>query len=373
MTLGSSQCAFGAGLHNRWRRNYSEIVASEADSPGGWRPLSETDVRRAIDDVKGSRPLARELIETVAQSFHVRGDGPVRFQVHRRQLGALAVAVIAMSEMRILQLPFSRANTVHLGFVLEGSVTITPRAGAPAVIVPGEVTMITNWTAFDVACSTNTTVLHVLVPEARLRERGVRVRHARFRLEGPRTLAPPLLAFAHTVSEPEWRPTPTANKIAERVLEDLCVGLLIEWEDHDLDREDLRSQLRRRAIEEIASRHRDSTLTPTSLSRILSVSLRHLQRGFEGSGTTVTEQIGRHRTESAALLLSAPGGSALTVSEIARATGFGSTYELRSAFRQRFGLSPSDYRASQAESAPRGAQSHASSAPSETENVIVIS
>lgn len=348
-------------------------MALETDSTEGWRPLSVSDVRRAIDDVKGTQTLPTEVIEAVAHSFHVRGDGPVTFGVHRRQLGALGVAVISMSEMRILRLPFARANTVHLGFVLEGSISITPRGGERVTIAPGEVTMITNWTAFDVACADNTTVLHVLVPEARLRERGVRVRHARFRLEGARTLGPPLLALAQTVSEATWHPTPTATKITERVLEDLCVGLLIEWEDENLDREDLRAQLRRRAIEEIALRHRDPELSPTGLAKVLGVSLRHLQRGFERSGTTVAEQIGRHRTESAALLLTAPGGGALTVSEIARATGFGSTYELRSAFRNRFGLSPSDYRALQDENAPRSEESRATGAESESESVIVVS
>ncbi len=349
------------------------VVVLESPSPDDWRPLPTTVVRRAIDDVKGAHPLSADMLDTVAQSFHARGDGPVRFEVRRRQLGSLSVAAISMSEMRILRLPFSRANTIHLGFVLEGSISIASRGGESATMVAGEVTLITNWTAFDVSCSDDTTVLHVLIPEARLRERGVRVRHSRFRLEGERTLGAPILAFAEAVNDPGWNPTPTASRIAERVLEDLCVGLLIEWEDDTLDREDLRAQLRRRAIEEIALRHRDPLLSPTVLSKTLGVSLRHLQRGFEGSGSTVAEQIGRHRTESAALLLTAPGGTALTVSEVARATGFGSTYELRSAFRQRFGLSPSEYRALRDESAPRGVEYHANGASTAADPAIVVS
>ncbi len=369
--MGYRPTLFGAGLHNQWRANYAVLVSTASDIGDGFRPLSSEDVKRAIGEVKGAHTISPDVVAAVARCFLVRADRPVRFQVDRRQLGAIGVASITMSEMRIERLPFSRSNTVHVGIVMAGAVTITPRDGESVTLRVGEVSMITNWSLFDVACDEGTVVLHVLIPEARLRERGVRVRPARFRLEGPRTLTAPLLALASTLSDPQWAPTPTASRIAERVVEDLTVGLLLEWEDLQLDREDLRAQLRRRAIEEIAARHRDPDLSPTSLAKTLGVSLRHLQRGFENSGTTVIEQLVSHRTESAAELLASPGGSGLTVSEIARATGFGSAFELRSAFRSRYGVLPSGFRAV-ASVAPERDQTRAKSDSDDSERAIVI-
>lgn len=313
-------------------------------SDEGWRRLSIGDVRRAVDEVKGIQSLPSTVLEMIARAFLVRPDRHVRFHAHRRTLGALGVASLVMPELRFHGLPLQRATTVHVGFVVEGEVVIRPRDGDPAVLGPGDACMIANWSLFDVSCVEGTRVVHIMIPEARLRERGVRIRPARFRLDGPRTLGAPLVAFASAVLEPTWDPTPTAARVAEQALESLAVGLLLEWEDGELDREDLRGQLRRRALEEIALRHRDPELTPAILARWLGVSLRHLQRGFEGSGTTTAEQIAAHRTESAAALLAAPGGSVLTLAEIARATGFGSVFELRNAFRARFGVLPSDFR-----------------------------
>lgn len=318
---------------------------SALDPPGsGWRGLSVADVATALTEVKGTRPLPRPLLEAVAQALQVRDDRPVQLAVQRRQLGAIGVVGMTMSAIRVSGLEPYRSNTVHIGFVLKGSVTMTPREGTAHTLVVGEAFMITNWSAFDVVSGDDTHVLHILIGDARLRERGVRVRAARFRLEGPRSLVSPVLALCLAVIEPDWEPTASAVRVSERAMEDLVVGLLMEIEDHDLDQRDLRAQLRRRTLEEIALRHHDPALSPVTLSKQLGVSLRHLQRGFENSGTTVAEQIARHRAESAAMLLSAPGGTALTVAEVARAAGFSSAYELRSALRAHFGVLPTQIR-----------------------------
>ena len=98
-----------------------------------------------------------------------------------------------------------------------------------------------------------------------------------------------------------------------------AIAYLAESDDHELDRADLRAQLRRRSVEEISLRHRDAALNPAALARHLGVSLRHLQRAYEGSGTTISDQILHHRTESA--------------------------YELRSAVRSKLGMLPTELRA----------------------------
>lgn len=345
-----------------WRASYDISVSEPSTTTGptsdGWRTLPVADVQRALEQIKGGVRLPEGALAAVARAFQVRG--PVRLEVDRTLLGSTAVALIRMSAMRVRDLPFARAHTVHLAFVLEGMVTMTPREGTPVELGPGDVSLISNWAMFDVECRDETRVLHILLSESILRERGVRVRAARFRLEGPRTLGAPLRALALALVDPAWAPSAPAIRAAERGLEDLVVAFLLEAEDSHYDHEDLRAQLRRRALDEVAARHRDAGLTPTALAGYLGVSLRHLQRGFEGTGTTIAHHITRQRARSAAALLASPGADALTVAEVARATGFGSAFELRSAFRAQYGVLPSDYRAKRSSIAPDAGDSRAS-------------
>lgn len=343
-------------------------VSGHSDEDSVWRTLGVTDVTRVLEDVKGKRPIPLEVLEKVASGFRVRRDRPVHFGVQRRQLASIGVVVFTLSAMRVAGAVMRRSGTVHIGFVIEGSAALTPLGGEPVVLLPGDACVVTDWSALDVSCEDGTRGLHVLIPESKLRERGVRVRTTRYRLEGPRTLANPLLALAMSITESEWQPTPTAARIAERALEDLAVGLLVESEDNEVDLDDLRAQFRRRSIEEIVARHRDPDLNPGTLAKQLGVSLRHLQRAFEHSGTTVSEQILRQRVESAATLLTAPGGSALTVAEVARAAGFSSPYELRSALKSRFGALPTQMRG---KNAPEGVEFRADEGARHGESVIV--
>ncbi|WBM80315.1 helix-turn-helix domain-containing protein [Cryobacterium breve] len=74
------------------------------------------------------------------------------------------------------------------------------------------------------------------------------------------------------------------------------------------------------------------------------MSLRHLQRAFEGGGSTVAAEISRCRAESAAQLLLAPRTAGLTIADIATRSGYTSAFELRAGFRARYGVLPSQFR-----------------------------
>lgn len=337
-------------------------VGNETTENDLWRHLRAQDVAKVLGQIKGQHSVAPAVLESIGRAVSVRRDRPVHFTAQRRQIGEVGIALMTMSSIRVVGLPSQRSNTVHLGFVLDGTVTMTPREGEPVSLEAGSCHMITNWTAFDVEAHEGTRALHLLLPDAVLRERGVRVKSTRFLLEGSDTLRGPLLALALSMVDPDWAPSASAQRAAARALEDLCIAYLAESEDNQLDRDDLRAQLRRRAVDEIALRHRDVSLNPASLARHLGVSLRHLQRAYEGSGTTISEQILRHRTDAAVSLLSSPAGRSLTVAEQARIAGFSSAYELRSAVRSRLGMLPTELRAASREtiSVPESADSRAS-------------
>jgi AraC-like DNA-binding protein len=79
----------------------------------------------------------------------------------------------------------------------------------------------------------------------------------------------------------------------------------------------------------------DSALTPARLASQVSVSLRRLQEVFQSQGTTLSDCIWDMRL--------VPGGE--SISSIAYRAGFSDVAHFSRRFRQHFGVSPSDYRA----------------------------
>ena len=142
-----------------------------------------------------------------------------------------------------------------------------------------------------------------------------------------------------------WHPGALSETIAERTLEDLIVGMFLETEGYPMDGEEFRSGLRGRAVNLVASAHREPELNPAAVARRLGVSLRNLQRAFEEGGTTLAEEIGKQRAQTAAVLLAGPGTRGLPIAEIAALAGFPSSFALRAGFRSRYGMLPSEYRA----------------------------
>lgn len=84
----------------------------------------------------------------------------------------------------------------------------------------------------------------------------------------------------------------------------------------------------------------DADLSLAMLARELNVSVRTLQRAFAAGGESVTAHIRERRLESARRALSA---SRLTVSEIAAHWQFADSGHFSRAFKQRYGLTPTEY------------------------------
>lgn len=84
----------------------------------------------------------------------------------------------------------------------------------------------------------------------------------------------------------------------------------------------------------------DADLSPAMLARELNVSVRTLQRAFAADGESVTAFIRGRRLELARKALSA---SRLTVSEIAAHWQFADSSHFSRAFKQRYGLTPTEY------------------------------
>ncbi|WP_418960974.1 GlxA family transcriptional regulator [Streptomyces tritici] len=89
--------------------------------------------------------------------------------------------------------------------------------------------------------------------------------------------------------------------------------------------------------------HLDGDLSTATLAALGGVSERHLTRLFrEHLGATPGRYVRRVRTEAAAQLLA---GGTLPLTAVAGRCGFGTTESLRQAFVDRYGITPSRYRA----------------------------
>ena len=100
-----------------------------------------------------------------------------------------------------------------------------------------------------------------------------------------------------------------------------------------------------RARELIGHQLDDAALTPTRLAIQMRVSLRRLQEVFHGQGTTLSDCIWDARLEFARGLLALATQRQESVSTIAMRSGFSDVAHFCRRFKQRYGLPPSEYRA----------------------------
>jgi AraC-like DNA-binding protein len=327
---------------------------------GPWRAPSDTETEQVVGQLTGARSLPVAVLRQVAKAFRVRTDVPYDLTIDRRRLPNASVADFSVTAMILRRLPFSRPNAAHIVIVRRGVIQLESRTGDVTILSAGDMCVVTQWSDYELQCVENADVTHLLFAESRLRARGVQLRGDRIVVDSASALRDPIVALVGSIVARDWSPTPSAVRHVDRALEDLVVGLLLERGDSTDQHEEQRAVLRARAIDEIASRHRDRDLNPSVLAKYLGVSLRHLQRAFEHSGTSAADQIALRRAASAAELLTASDARALTVSEVARVCGFGSPFELRSALRARYGKLPSAFRAPlmaverEKELAPRG-------------------
>jgi len=106
-----------------------------------------------------------------------------------------------------------------------------------------------------------------------------------------------------------------------------------------------RRDRRRRAVLELIEAHLcDPALDTRRIADRLGVSSRYVQLLFAELATTPSAYIQRRRLERAAGRLDGPGGD-MTITQVAFDVGFNDLSGFCRAFRRRFGMSPSDYRA----------------------------
>lgn len=93
----------------------------------------------------------------------------------------------------------------------------------------------------------------------------------------------------------------------------------------------------------------DPDLTPARVAQAEGISERYLQNLFEGTGDNFTHYLRQRRLHRTQAELANPANASQSVSEIAFRCGFNDAAHFSRAFRERFGLSPREFRRQEAE------------------------
>nr|RZI36992.1 hypothetical protein BJQ95_00593 [Cryobacterium sp. SO1] len=324
-----------------------------------WVPIPVGAMQHIIAQA-GPAPLPDRALAALARRFFVPESTVFHFSAKRRLFGRTSVTLTTQSAFRFDVGTDATPDVLHVAFLLNGRMGIRIGGGPMRTLRPISGYTVPGWDAMTLEATEMTRGLAIQLPQSRLADRGVRVRSDSQPIDDAGSLGLPLRLFALSIVDSAWSPSGVGTLIVERTIEDLVVGLLLEGDGYAMDGEVLRIGLRARARAQIDARHRDPDLSPATLAAQLGVSLRHLQRAFEGSGDTVAHEIGRARAESAAVLLTMPHSAGLTISDVAAKAGFSSTFELRAGFKARYAMLPSEYRShrllagTERNSAPRG-------------------
>ena len=111
-----------------------------------------------------------------------------------------------------------------------------------------------------------------------------------------------------------------------------------------LSPENWRTVTRERARRYILPRLHQSDLTPARIAGALGISVRYLHLVFESGNTTVGTWVRRQRLERCRHDILMIGHTGRSITEIAYSWGFNDSSHFAKAFRQEYGLSPTEYR-----------------------------
>jgi AraC-like DNA-binding protein len=157
------------------------------------------------------------------------------------------------------------------------------------------------------------------------------------------SLLEPALVFAHRAAAA--RPDAISglgSYYFERLLQEMVMGVAVEGVDPSPPSNG--PDLYCRGVAVIDAQLSDPALGARVVATQVRISLRQLQRAFQAHGTTVERQIRRRRVDHAVELLSDRSYDGLSVTQIARHSGFSNGSSLARAMRQEQGTTPAEVR-----------------------------
>lgn len=150
---------------------------------------------------------------------------------------------------------------------------------------------------------------------------------------------------ASMVLEAETLADKTRSELGERLIDILALAMDCPKGEAPVGDGSIRSERLRQIRKYIEQDIGNPLLNPARVAAANQISLRALHYIFKGTGQSVSDYIWERRLERCHEALQMPVERRRTVTEIALAAGFNSMSHFSSAFRRRYGVTPSDARA----------------------------
>lgn len=279
----------------------------------------------------------------------------VPHQVHRSpklpvtMLGNVELVTLtlekAQSVEQLAELAYTRADRFLLLLVENGAIAVKHR-GRRFTLERSQYVLLDCAHSLEFTASGEYSILGIFIPASLLQ---ARLRHV-----------PALIAQPITCSGSPWRiasnqlklllseirhiPMPMAYGYGSQVIE--LVSIAVEADTQSTIDPSGRHAIFRRCAAYVKANAADPALGPNKIADAMGISVRYLHKIFHESDETVCEFMRANRLEVARKELADPQKAHVQIREIAYRVGFRSQAHFAAAFKQRYGLSATEWRRS---------------------------
>jgi len=273
-------------------------------------------------------------------------------RMDRLAFGGLSIDRVAAQPYRVVRsdrlVRREPSDTLVMFVLRRGEVAVAQDGRAAPLRKPGEFAIVDSAAAYTAEFVTPCQLTMIQIPRAwigpRLRALGDRTATA---LDGRAGLAglavSTLLALRVHAAD---RDDDLACAAAKNAVE-LTTAAVLERGGETAERHSPRSAILHRAQRYMLDHLADPDLAPAQVAAAIPISERYLFTAFREAGTTPVEWLRRTRLERARAYLAQVGGpgEAMTIQQVANAVGLPRASHFSRLFRERYGVSPREYRA----------------------------
>ncbi|KST58134.1 AraC family transcriptional regulator [Methylobacterium sp. GXS13] len=310
--------------------------------------IFSTDEVRPKDRFRHWRDVCEDRLVPMEQDC--LGEGQFDATIDGASIGGLDFTKFALRNLRASTTPRTLRHENHktdhlfMSMVLSGTVR-ADQNDRSSTDTNGDFAIRDTNTPWTIEHSGYSEVLAIAIPRERLEGvLGSARIFAGLTVEGHLPVATLARSFLSNLLREEDRLPPHVAERMAGVGIDLVVASLAERLARELPRPVHGSVVIQRAKAYVEANLHDQALDPRHLAAATGVSLRRLQELFHERGQHISDWIWQRRLEAAANRLTDPGYLHMPLGTLAYGCGFASQAHFSRRFKERYGLSPRDYR-----------------------------
>jgi len=262
-------------------------------------------------------------------------------------LGSVELVTLSLDKAhtieQLAELAYTRADKFILLLIESGSISVTQR-GRQCRLQENQYALFDCANPVGFAGAGDYKVLGIFIPrfllQARLRNAQTIAAQPLPCTGSPWRIASNLLRML--ASEIRHIPVPMAYGYANQVVE--MVSIAVEADTQLSGDLSGRHAIFRRCAAYVKSHMADGSLAPNKIADAMGISVRYLHKVFQESGESVCEYLRSARLETSRLELADPQKASVQIREIAHRVGFHSQAHFAAAFKQRYGISATEWR-----------------------------